>query len=301
MRIAPSAWLYAWVGQRLIPLVVRVPKVELTSRSVAAPEVVEVPTRHGPVRCFLYRPHPDAPLAGRDGRRPPLHLQIHGGAFIVRNVREDHGIANYVACEVGAFVLNIDYHAAPQVRYPVAQEECYDVLLWAVENVRERGWDAERISLCGGSAGATLATNVLQLSYWHGGPRARAAALTFAAVDVTRADRTSTLPKPLVSPKLQRLILDTYYVDAARRTEPLASPQLDPDLAAAMPPLLIMTAELDTLAPEMDRLADRLSEEGVPVVHRRFAGADHGLANIREAAVIRESIYMIGNHLLRNL
>jgi len=78
---------------------------------------------------------------------------------------------------------------------------------------------------------------------------------------------------------------------------PLASPQYDPNLAPALPAALIMTGEYDTLAPEMDRLAQELAAAGVPVTHRRFAQTDHGFTHEPPVATAREAIVLIGEHL----
>jgi hypothetical protein len=46
---------------------------------------------------------------------------------------------------------------------------------------------------------------------------------------------------------------DTYFADASRRLEAIASPLFDAQLALALPATLIMTGEDDTLAPETPR------------------------------------------------
>jgi acetyl esterase/lipase len=90
---------------------------------------------------------------------------------------------------------------------------------------------------------------------------------------------------------------DTYFADASRRLDALASPLFDRQLALAVPPALIMTGEYDTLAPEMDRLAQALSAAGVPVVHRQFAKTDHGFTHAPPLETAREAIRLTGAHL----
>ena len=50
----------------------------------------------------------------------------------------------------------------------------------------------------------------------------------------------------------------------------------DAALAVAMPPTLIQTAGLDTLAPEGAELARVLEGGGVEVAYREYQDADHG-------------------------
>ena len=97
------------------------------------------------------------------------------------------------------------------------------------------------------------------------------------------------------------MMLDTYFADVARRREPLASPAFAPDLAAAVPPVLIMTGGLDTLGPEMDLLAEQLRAAHVPVTHRRYPDADHGFSHFVPAGTARDSIELLGSFLLEHL
>ena len=294
-RIRPWLWLAAYVVQRFAPLTWH-PHKELffARRAVAAPDAIRVPTRHGVVRCFVYRPPGGAPAAGGTNGVRPVHLQIHGGGFTGRYPAQDEHVATYVASEVGAFVVTVDYDVAPQVQFPVAEEQCYDVARWIFENGSISGWDCARISVGGMSAGGKLALNVCQLAHADGVFRPIALVAAYAVADVTRSDRTSAKRNARVSPALQRITNDTYFADVSRRTEPLASPIFDRHLAAALPATLILTGEDDTLAPEMERLADALRAGGADVVQRRFARTDHGFTHALPVATAREAIVLIG-------
>jgi acetyl esterase len=290
-RIEPGAWIAAYVLQRLSPLFWR-PRKELYfgTHRIAKPDEVCVPTRHGAVRCLIYRPPGGSPP-------PPVHVLIHGGGMFGRYPEQDDHVATYLASEVGAVVVSVDYDVTPQVQFPVAEEECYDVALWIRANAATGGWDADRISVGGESAGGKLAINVCQLAYAGGVFRPCALVAAYAVADVTRADRTTGKRGEKISPALQRLVNDTYFADASRRLEALASPLFDPHLALALPATLIMTGEDDTLAPEMDRLAQMLGAAGVSVLHRRFAHTDHGFTHHPPVETAREAIALTGAHL----
>ena len=266
-------------------------------RAVAKPTKVRVPTRHGPVRCLIYRPPAGAPAPGGAGSLPPVHIQIHGGGFWGRYPAQDEHIAMYLVSVVGAVVVSVDYDVAPQVRFPVAEEECYDVAAWIHETGPVNGWDSSRISVGGESAGGKLAINVCQLAQADGVFRPCALVAAFAVADVTRTDRTSIKRHAKISQSIQRLVSDTYFVDASRRSDPIASPRYDEHLARALPATLIMTGEYDTLAAEMDELAEMLRAAGVPVVHRQFARTDHGFTHCPPIETAREAIGLIGKHL----
>jgi acetyl esterase len=299
-RRRPSTWAAAHLAQRLLPVVGTPRSFRFATRPVAKPETVDVTTRHGTIRCLIYQPHPDAPLSNSSSDGLPMDLHLHGGAFIVRNPRQEEYIAQYIASEVGAVVVLADYATAPQVGYPVAEEQCFDVALWMRAEAARRGWDASRMSVTGASAGAKLAVNVCQQAYRASDLALRAAVLAFPVVDLTRSDRTSTKKRARISPMIQRLALDAYISDPIIRCELLASPIFDVGLAAAMPPTLILTGDLDTLGPEGDQLALHLADRGVMVTHHRFANTDHGFTR-SEAATARDAMNFIGAHLIRHL
>jgi len=299
VRIGPRAWISAYILQRFSPFFWRPPKeLYFASRPVAKPVEVRVRTRHGAVRCLIYRPPAGAPAPGGAGRPPPVHLQIHGGGFYGRFPTQDEHIAMYLASDAGAVVVAVDYDVAPQVRFPVAEDECFDVAAWIHATGAVNGWDPARFSVGGFSAGGKLALNVCQMAHASGAFRLCALVTAFAVADVARADRSSAKRNAKISPALQNLVRATYFAGVRDRFGPIASPLYDADLARAMPPALIMTGEYDTLAPEMDRIAERLAAASVPVVHRRFAKTDHGFTHEPPVATAREAIELIGRHLL---
>ena len=232
------------------PWVVKTPAVSLTDREVGAPEVASVPTRHGDVRCYITRAPADAPLA-KEGAVPPVHVHFHGGAFLAGAPWQDDHLLRGIAGEVGATVVNVDYSTGPRVRYPQAHEECHDALRWVQRSGAAMGWDGSRVSVGGVSAGGNLALGALELARRGGAPALRAAVLVVPSVDQTIPPEqyTSPLgpsdgkaPQPFVSPRLVRMSQANYFADATRRAKPLASPALDDEGIAALPPLLVVTA-----------------------------------------------------------
>jgi acetyl esterase len=270
LTIGLKAWLFSNVATALI----KAPAISLTSREVAEPELVHVPTRHGPVKCFIWRPAEGAPLAS--GRKSPVHINIHGGAFLVGAPQQDDHLIKAIAGEVGAVVVNVDYSRAPKVRFPHAHEECFDVLQWVAASGDEQRWDSERISISGTSAGGNLALGVLEQARANGGPHVRTGVLFVPAVDVTPAPESyvSDIPKPFVGPGMARL-LQPYFPDAARRSEILASPGLGGEELASLPPLLVFGAEHDTLRPHIERFVDKIRRFGNQVDYVCVPGADH--------------------------
>ncbi|SDT16253.1 acetyl esterase [Nocardioides scoriae] len=258
----------AWLMQVLAPLTVRYGReLLLPGTRAPAPRRVRVPTRHGEVGGLLYRP------AG--STRPPLHVHLHGGAFVMRHPRMDAFLAHFLVARAGIAVLLLDHDAAPQVRYPVAHEQAADALVHVAARGAALGVDPHRWSVGGFSSGGNLAASACLQVRDAGGPAPRCCVLGVPSLDVAE-DHAAKRPvgTPMLGPEVLDLVRATYFRDATRRTEPRASPLRAPSLAG-LPPTLVVTAERDLLRREGDAYAHRLAQEGTEVVHHVVRGRDH--------------------------
>ena len=295
LKIRVQAWFLSTVATRLI----KAPAVSLTSRAVGEAQIVNVPTRHGPVRCYITRPAPDAALAS--SANSPVHVNIHGGAFLIGAPRQDDHLVKAVAGEVGAVVVNVDYSRAPKVRYPHAEEECFDVLQWVAASGGDLGWDSGRISISGTSAGGNLALAALELARRNGGPSVCAGVLFVPIVDLTLPPESyvSDIPKPFVGPAMIRLVEETYFSDASRRSETLASPALGGKELSELPPLLIFSAQHDTIRPQIERFICKLQSMSVEVDYVCVEDVDHDFEVNRDAAHVLPDVARLMNAHLR--
>ncbi|MET9247267.1 alpha/beta hydrolase [Nonomuraea sp. NPDC003709] len=231
------------------------------------------------------------------GRRPPVHLLLHGGAFVVRRPEQEDNVARYLASEVGCYVVFPDYDVSPQVRFPVAEQECYDAYLWILEQAGTQGWDENRVSASGAGAGAKLALSVIVQALQDGTPTPVAASLEYGASDFSLPDESRTSPRkiPVIGPWMLRTIRETYLL-GADLTDPVVSPAKYPKLGD-FPPLLVLTGGLGTLRHDMRAFAEEARANGAEVNHHEFAGSDHGFTHIKPVKSARTAITMIGDRL----
>ncbi len=257
--------------------------LQLVRDEVDDPRPVRVPTRHGAVRCFVYRP--------RTGRRAaptpaPVHVHLHGGAFLMRHAAMDDFFARWLVATTGVVVVNVDYGVAPRHRYPVAHEQAHDVLQWAAAHGTDLGVDPQRLTVGGFSAGGNLAASACLRARDEGLALPRLQLLCVPSLDVSTTHKPATVPDPMIGERTIRLVRATYFKDAARRTEPYASPLLADDLTG-LPPALVLTGEHDALRGEGDAYAARLADAGVPVEHHVVPGQDHYVLDPTDRAQAR--------------
>ena len=122
-------------------------------------EAVQLDTSAGKTPVILYRPvHSDAtePL--------PVFVDIHGGGFIQGSPADDDPWCRRIVSAVHCAVVSIDYHLAPEYRFPVALYECYNVVKWVYDQANIQGFDSRRIAIGGHSAGGNLTAAITLLA-----------------------------------------------------------------------------------------------------------------------------------------
>lgn len=249
---------------------------------------VSVPTRHGPVRCTVYRP------SGASASTP-VHVNVHGGGFVIRLPEQDDAWCRYLMTHADVVVLNIDYDTAPQYPFPVALEQVHDVTEWAADPDRE--WDGARLSIGGQSAGGALSAAVARTARDRGGPELALQVLHYPVLDmVTPTDRKpggqhSKVPPPWMG----RVFALSYAPDAATRKNPLVSPAWGPNSEhlAGLAPAVVVTAEHDALRDEAVRYAHALEGVGALREHHDVPGVDHGYDIQDRTPHITEQVYAL--------
>src|ERR1700678_422055 len=87
----------------------------------------------------------------------PIILFIHGGAWVAGNLDTHDNLARYLCREVQALVVSVGYLNAPEGKFPVPLEQCYDALLWIVNHAQKFNTNPSRLAVVGDSAGGGMA------------------------------------------------------------------------------------------------------------------------------------------------
>jgi acetyl esterase/lipase len=222
-----------------------------------------------PVRVLVYRPK------GATGPMP-LVLEIHGGAFCL--LRADSFpllCASYAL--LGAVVVSVDYRLAPEHPFPIAAEECYAALCWAIEML---DIDPSRVVVTGGSAGGALSAAVTLMARDRGGPTISFQALNIPVLD-DRLQTTSMRQFVGEHPgfngdRAEGMWLHYLGDDADRSATPAYAAPARAESLAGLPPAFIAVNGLDPLRDEGIEYAMRLMADAVPVEMYCAPGAYHG-------------------------
>jgi acetyl esterase len=267
----------------------RFPEFPRTTRELTIPNSVV------PARAVVYLPADPDP-------RPAVHVNFHGGGFVMPLKDLDDPLCRLLAAQAGVAVVNVAYALAPQHRFPDPPHQAYEIVRWIAEHGAEHGWDGGRLTVGGQSAGGALAAAVARQAFEQGGPPIALQALHYPPLDLAREarDKRSVIARPMLRPWMGEIFNGAYVPDPRQRTDRLVSPANPEDTAdiTGIAPALVVTTEFDLLRAEGERYADRLREAGALVEHVDVSRADHGY-DIKDAQRAREIYGLIARHVRR--
>lgn len=198
--------------------------------------VIEVDSRSTPIR--IYRPNDRTDL--------PVILFIHGGAWVGGTLDTHDNLARYLCNKTESIVVSVGYLNAPEGKFPLPLEQCYDALQWIVSNLKP-----SKIIVVGDSAGGNLAAALCLLARDRSGPRIDLQVLINPATDLTDPNEEV------------RWQAAQYLPHPSDAKKGYASPLLAPNLKG-LPPALVILAEHDDLREMGQKYADRLVAADVP-------------------------------------
>ncbi len=200
----------------------------------------------------IYTPPGDGPF--------PIVMLLHGGGFVFGNIDSYDGNARRICVGAGCMVVNVEYRVAPENKFPAAPDDCYAATVWVAENAESLSGDANRIAVCGDSAGGNLSTVVCMMARDKSGPAIR---LQVLRCPVTHRNFEPLTVDPEITPRSGRNWWWTQYLaDEADAKNPYACPMVSTDLTG-LPSALIITAEYDELRDEGEAYAEMLAQAGV--------------------------------------
>jgi acetyl esterase/lipase len=230
------------------------------------------------------------------GERRPAVLQIHGGAWVIGDKREQ-GIPLLKALARRGWVgFNANYRLSPGATWPDHLVDLKRALAFIREHADEYDVDPSFVAVTGGSAGGHLATMVAltagdpeyQPGFEDADTSVQAAVPFYAVYDFT--NRHGTMGPEFLDWILQPLVMKAFLEEEPERFA-AASP-LD-QVHADAPPFLVIHGDNDTLAPVEDarRFVEELSAVSeAPVVYVELHGAQHAFdvfTSIRTRRVVR--------------
>ena len=208
-----------------------------------------------------------------------LILYLHGGGWVLGDLKQHDPAVRALANRTGAAILSINYRLAPEHPFPAGLDDAYAALNWCHAHREELVRAAAPLLVAGDSAGGNLAAVLALEARDRGGPQIDGQLLIYPVID----GRCSTLSWrenadcPLLTSRDMAWYWD-HYAGQADRRDPRLSPCEAQD-HAGLPAAILAIAGIDPLRDEGLNYADQLARAGTSVTILRYESLPHGFFN----------------------
>lgn len=207
----------------------------------------------------------------------PMIFAFHGGGYTFGGCALNDEL--YVALKdaLNTNIISVGYRKAPEYKFPVPQQDCYDAVKYLMEN-SEYQFDRNKVAVFGGSAGAHAALAVTTYAKRNGGPKIGLRLLTYPYGDAVTPPEDKPGVHPMEIPMYQYFNEITVDPDCGiPATDPIASPALATadDLDCAIPTFAVL-GEADSLKVDGEKIMKILNDAGCPCECHIAAGMPHG-------------------------
>ncbi|GJN15960.1 hypothetical protein PR202_gb02909 [Eleusine coracana subsp. coracana] len=153
------------MGTSVVPATSLDPRTGVSSRDVVVDAATGLAARlYLPSTSSTHHAHRNGKGGGK---RLPVLLYFHGGAFVVESAFGPayHGYLNALAASAGVLAVSVNYRLAPEHPLPAAYDDAWAAMQWVLRNARADPWlanhaDVSRVFLAGDSAGGNIAHNL---------------------------------------------------------------------------------------------------------------------------------------------
>lgn len=263
-------------------------------------ESINVGSGAAPIPARTYKPK------GASGPLPVI-LFFHGGGWVGFDINTHDPLCRDLSRHTGHMIVSVDYRLAPEHPFPAGVNDCLESLDWLIANVEKLGGDANRILICGDSAGGNLAAVVaLQARTRHPG-KLKGQILIYPVTDHASTEWPSYTTYGGKEYPLTRKGMDDIwrlYVKgskewrAGQTSHDLATPYRVKDVSG-LPRTLVILANEDLLKDEGLAYAGRLKEVGVNVETKTFPNQKHGFVGTEPSPAHDQAISEIAQWVSR--
>ncbi len=259
---------------------------------ITKPKTLLVPTRHGKISTLIYKPKTTKNYSG-------VYYNIHGGGYIMRYAEQDNIICNYIAETLNCVVVSPEYDTAPQHRFPIPPNQCYDVYQWITTNKKILDVDPNATICIGGqSAGGAMSIGICMRAFNDKIEQPQLLIVNYPPLNLSipYTQKPSPLKKPLISEAFQDMINHMYVTSKKDFTNPLISPAFYDDLSS-LPKTLIISAEYDVLKMEAKNFAERLKANHIAHTYKEISEVDHFYTHAGSPDKLKECLDTMVTHL----
>lgn len=218
--------------------------------------------------------------------RENILIFIHGGGWVLGSVDTYDSTCAELSKATSCTVLSIDYSLSPEVKFPVALEECYSVVKQVISMSEMFFAEKAQVSLIGDSAGGNLVAALGLMARDRGEFVIERQILIYPVTYYTHNPNLSPFESVrtngedyLLTSKRMCDYIDMYVNCDENFKNPLFAPLLAKDFSN-LPATLLITAEYDPLRDEGESFGIKLKDAGNYVEMYRISDTLHGFFHL---------------------
>jgi len=205
---------------------------------------------------------------------------IHGAGWVFGSFHTHEKLVRELAARTNSLVVFPEYSRSPEVKYPVAIEQCYYVLshIWELTRNRCPELRCDTLTVAGDSVGGNMAIAMSLMAQERNGPAIQKQLLYYPVTNA--CFDTPSYRQFAVNYYLYRAGMEwfwkQYTTGEADRAEITASPlRAGLDRLRGMPESMIINGQADVLLSEGEAFGEKLRCAGVSVTALRVQGIIH--------------------------
>jgi acetyl esterase len=204
----------------------------------------------------------------------------HGGGWVCGTADQYDAVAQEISLQTSCAVVVVEYRLAPENKYPIPFNDCWDAISWVDENKGKVNLEGLSLIIGGDSSGGNLAASLTLLCVDKGID----IALQILIYPVTqyKPNTPSYIAEEnqiLVSAKDMEWFWNNYTDPYIDRNQPSLSP-VNSHKLSSLPPTLIISAEYDVVRDENRYFSKLLVDAGVSVEYIEMPGEIHAFFNM---------------------
>ena len=225
-----------------------------------------------------------------EGKGPfPVMVYYHGGGFVIADTKVYEASPRALAKMAKAVIVAVDYHLAPEHKFPAAPNDAYAAYTWVLKNAQTINGDATRVAVGGESAGGNLATVVAMMARDKKESMPVHQLLVYPVVNDDM--ETPSYKKNAAAKPLNKAMMAWFFKHYGGDPKNAYALPMKAASLKGLPPATVIAAEIDPLLSEGKAYADRLKKDGVAVSYKSYKGVAHeffGMGAVVPAAMEAE-------------
>jgi acetyl esterase len=239
-------------------------------------KIVDIPivVTSGTINLRLYIPNGKGPF--------PVFIYLHGGGWTLGSISSGQGECREICNQANCIVVAVDYHLAPEYKFPIPFNDCYEATEWISKNIKKYNGDPNRIVIGGMSAGGNLAAAVALKARDQKNFSLAAQVLVVPAVDCNFDKESYQIYSDgfILTTPLVKWYWNNYLKNEKDKKNPYACP-LQASSFENLPPALIITAEFDPIRDDSYAYEKVLKNANTPVIQTTYPSI-HGLISMAD-------------------